>query len=147
LVSSPVVKMWSRPDPEGGSERRFAVRSARLLPIGLFAAVLLLVGLAVVGPGLQDTSAQEQRVENLVAGICTPVTSTHPDGTSAATVGQGVSPADALVSLWFFIAAEARWSGYSPAVPPELSDLQTVDRLDVVFVCVSADAVITMPSI
>jgi len=36
------------------------------------------------------------------------------------------------------------WAGYSPQFPVA-SDLTQVDRLDVVFVCVDADATFTRP--
>jgi hypothetical protein len=123
------------------------LRIGRTLFIGMLAAVLLLVGLAAADSGLGTANAQEGRVDNLLAGICTPVASTHPDGTSPATIAEGVDPSSALVSIWFFDAAGARWLGFSPAVPVELNDLQTVDRLDPVFFCVNADATVTMPPI
>jgi hypothetical protein len=113
----------------------------------MLAAVLLLVGLAAVDSGPQTANAQEGRVENLLAGICTPVASTHPDGTSPATIAEGVDPSSALVSIWYFAAADARWLGYSPAVPAELNDLQAVDRLEAIFFCVNADAAVSMPAI
>jgi hypothetical protein len=120
------------------------VRLGRLMPIVLFAAALLLVTMAAAGSGLPAASAQQERQVQLVAG-CNPVASTHPNGTPPATIGAGVDPAGALVSIWFLHMAEGRWLGYSPAVPPQGNDLQSVNRLDAIFVCVNADAIITMP--
>ena len=107
---------------------------------GLIAAVLLL-GVALWP---QAASAQEETVD-LVAG-CNPVALTYDDGTAIATVAAGVQPADALASIWKLLPAEGTWLGYS-ATAPQASNLQTVERLDAVFVCVSAAATITRPQI
>lgn len=108
---------------------------------GLIAAALLLA--AALGP----RSASAQRVVDLIGGGCTPVALTHDDGTDVATVAAGVEPADALISIWKFLPASGSWAGYAAGAPPEVSDLQTVERLDAVFVCVSAAATISMPEI
>ena len=107
---------------------------------GLVAAVLLLA--AALAPRL----ASAQRTVDLVLG-CNPVALTHPDGTAITTVADGVAPAESLVSIWKFLPAEGRWIGYSAGAPPEVSDLQTVERLDALFVCVNVVATITMPQI
>jgi hypothetical protein len=107
---------------------------------GLVAAVLLLA--AVVAPRL----ASAQRSVNLVVG-CNPVALTYPDGTAITTVAAGVAPAGSLDTIWKYLPAEGRWLGYMASAPPEVSDLQTVQRLDAVFVCVNVVATITMPSI
>jgi hypothetical protein len=108
--------------------------------VGLVAVALLL--LAALGP----RTANAQRTVDLVVG-CNPVALTHADGTAVTTVAAGVQPADSLISIWKFLPAENRWIGYSAGAPPEVSDLQTVERLDAVFVCVSTVATITMPEI
>jgi hypothetical protein len=107
---------------------------------GLTAAVLLLA--AALAPG----SASADRTVDLVLG-CTPVALTHADGTDIATVAAGVQPANALVSIWKFLPAQASWSGYAAGAPAGVSDLQTVERLDALFVCANAVATITMPDI
>jgi hypothetical protein len=107
---------------------------------GLVVAVLLLAA------ALGARSASAQRTVDLVIG-CNPVAITYDDGTPATTVGEGVAPAGSLVSIWKFLPAEGRWIGYSAGAPPEVSDLQTVERLDALFVCVNAVGTITMPSI
>ena len=118
----------------------------RLLVVGVLAAAVLLVGLAAADSGLDGTTAHAQRVENLLGGFCNPVASTHPDGTPPATVAAGVDPADAVFAIWFLVAGVG-WSGYSPDVPAELNDLQAVNRLDAIFVCVDVDATITFPPV
>ena len=107
---------------------------------GLTAAALLLA--AALAPG----SASADRTVDLVVG-CNPVAITHDDGTAASTVGEGVQPANALVSIWKFLPAQDSWSGYAAGAPAGVSDLQTVERLDALFVCVNAVATITMPDI
>jgi len=107
---------------------------------GLVAAVLLLA--AALAPRV----ASAQRTVNLVVG-CNPVALTYPDGTAITTVGSGVAPAGSLDAIWKFLPAEGRWIGYSAGAPAEVSDLQSVKRLDAVFVCVNVVATITMPQI
>jgi hypothetical protein len=122
------------------------MRLGRLLIVGVLAAAVLLVGLAAAGSGLEGTTAHAQRVEDLLGGFCNPVASTHPDGTPPATIAAGVDPSDAVNAIWFLVAGEG-WLGYSPDVPAELNDLQSVDRLDAIFICVTADATVTMPPV
>ena len=107
---------------------------------GLVAAVVLLA--ATVAPRL----ASAQRTVDLVLG-CNPVALTYDDGTPTTTVAAGVAPAGSLLAIWKYLPAEGRWIGYSAGAPPEVSDLQTVERLDALFVCVNAVGTITMPSI
>jgi hypothetical protein len=91
-------------------------------------------------------SASAQRTVNLAVGF-NPVVLTFPNDTSIATVASGIAPASALDSIWKYVPAEGRWMGYSPAVPVEVNDLQTVKRLDPVFIFVKEAATITMPQI
>lgn len=106
----------------------------------LIAAALLFV--AAFAPN----SASAQEAVPLVVG-CNPVAFTWDDGTAITTVGQGVQPTGALVSIWKYLPAENRWIGYSAGAPAAVSDLQTVERLDAAFVCVNAAATITRPEI
>jgi hypothetical protein len=107
---------------------------------GLVAVVVLLA--ATVAPRL----ASAQRTVDLVVG-CNPVALTHDDGTAITTVAEGVAPVGALQTIWKYLPAEGRWLGYMAGAPAGVSDLQTVERLDAVFVCVNAVATITMPQI
>jgi hypothetical protein len=108
--------------------------------VGIMAAALLLA--VALSPG----SASAQRTVDLLVG-CNPVAITHDDGTDVATVAAGVEPAGALVSIWKFLPAQGSWAGYAAGAPPEVSDLQTVERLDALFVCVNGAATISMPEI
>lgn len=109
-----------------------------------FSAFIAAALLFVVAVAPNPVSAQ--RTVSLVVG-CNPVAITYDDGTTITTVGQGVDPAGALVSIWKYLPAENRWIGYSAGAPAAVSDLQTVERLDALFVCVSAAATISMPEI
>jgi hypothetical protein len=106
---------------------------------GLVVAIVLLA--AVVTPRVASA-----RTVNLVMG-CSPVALTFDNDTAITTVAEGVDPAGSLQAIWKYLPAEGRWIGYSAGAPAEVSDLQTVQRLDAVFVCVGAAATITMPDI
>ena len=79
----------------------------------------------------------------LIAG-CNPLAWTGTDATPIATIAGAVAPADILVALWSFKGGV--WLGYSPQFP-DVSDLTAQDRLDVVFVCVSATGTFSRPVI
>jgi hypothetical protein len=82
----------------------------------------------------------------LIGGTCSPVISTYPDGTPIATIGGAVSPAGILISIWQFIPGSGDWQGYSPQFP-QASDLTAVNRLDVIFICVSSAGSFSRPII
>jgi hypothetical protein len=82
----------------------------------------------------------------LVEG-CNPIAATWADGTAIATVAGAVAPAEALDAIWKFDPATGTWQGFSPSAPAAVNDLTKVDRLDAVFVCVSAAATIGRPVI
>jgi len=70
----------------------------------------------------------------LQGGTCVPVASTYPDATPIATIAGAVAPPNVLQGLWQFDGVT--WLGYSPQFPAA-SNLTQLDRLDVVFICVS----------
>jgi len=82
----------------------------------------------------------------LVVG-CNPVVATWPNGTPATTVAAAVSPPSALGSIWKFTAAGGIWAGFSPTAPLEVNDLQSVQRLDAVFVCMNEAGTLNRPKI
>ncbi len=69
-----------------------------------------------------------------LAGGCNPLASTYPDDTPIQTIAGGVGPEGILTALWQYQAGT--WLAYSPQFP-DVSDLTEMDRLDVVFICVS----------
>jgi hypothetical protein len=87
----------------------------------------------------------ESESVDLVKG-CNPLAATWPDATSIDTVVTGVAPAEALDAIWLFDPASGAWQGYSPAAP-EASDLESVNNLDAIFVCMNAPGTIGRPVI
>lgn len=87
--------------------------------------------------------AAQTESEPLVAG-CNPVTSTYADATAIGDIAQAVTPPEALQSIWQYEAGV--WTGYS-AQFPQASDLVDVGRLDVIFICVTADGSFERPVI
>jgi CSLREA domain-containing protein len=79
----------------------------------------------------------------MIAG-CNPVAWTGGDNTPIVTIDGAVSPAGILVALWNLEGGT--WLGYSPQFP-DVSNLQDMDRLGVVFVCVSTPGTFSRPVI
>jgi competence protein ComEC len=73
-------------------------------------------------------------------GGCNNVALTFPAGTPAQSVVNAVEPPGAVLAIWHHDAAQNRFEGFSPAAP-QASDLQTVNFLDAVWICVTASAV------
>ena len=90
-------------------------------------------------------AGREVRAEQipLVPG-CNNVALTWPTGTPIADVVANIRPAEALTAIWRLRLNVAQ--GFSPAAPG-VSDLQTVNVFDAVFICVNADATLTRPVI
>ena len=87
--------------------------------------------------------ASTQRVA-LVGGLCNPLANTYPNGTTIATIAAAVSPPDILIALWYFEGGI--WLGYPPRFP-QVSDLTSMNLLDVVFVCISTAGTFSRPVI
>jgi hypothetical protein len=100
---------------------------------------------SVKAVGFVTLVAFESESVDLVEG-CNPLAATWPDATAIDDVVAGVAPAEALDAIWLFDAASGAWQGYSPAAP-EASDLESVNNLDAIFVCVNAAATISRPVI
>jgi hypothetical protein len=89
------------------------------------------------------------RVVDLVVG-CNNVALTYPDGTLVGVVVGSISPQGAMYAIWRLNASPSppatgpQYEGYAPAAP-QASDLQGVNFLEAVFLCVSVPATITMP--
>jgi len=82
----------------------------------------------------------------LVEG-CNPVASTWPDATPIADAAGAVAPAEALDAIWNFDPASGTWQGFSPTAPADVSDLESIDFLDAIFICVNAAATWDRPVI
>lgn len=112
-----------------------AAQSFTLDDIGTFRRIDL------TAPGTPNLPS---RTVNLPAG-CTEVTSTWPDGTTAAAVAATVTPAEALSAIWRWDAQATNYRGYS-AASAAASDLATINRNEVLRVCVTATATLTQPT-
>ena len=97
------------------------------LTAALLSALLACPHIGLVG-------AQDMQTVELFPG-CNPVATTYDNGTSIATIVGAVTPPEALQSIWQFEAGI--WKGYSPQFPA-FAELSEVDRLDVIFICISA---------
>ena len=78
----------------------------------------------------------------------TPVGHPHPGWTTQSVVDAiEIEPSSALqsISIWRHDAAQNRFQGFSSAAP-QASDLLTVNFLDAVWVCVTAQAVAPTPA-
>jgi hypothetical protein len=90
-------------------------------------------------------------VVNLVVG-CNNVALTYPDGTPVGVVVGSINPQGAMYAIWRLNAtpptpgAGPTYEGFAPAAP-QASDLQGVNFLEAVFLCVSVPATVTMPAV
>jgi len=92
-----------------------------------------------------------QRVVDLAVG-CNNVALTYLDGTPVGVVVGSINPQGAMYAIWRLNAtpptpgAGPTYEGFAPAAP-QASDLQGVNFLEAVFLCVSVPASITMPAV
>jgi hypothetical protein len=94
----------------------------------------------------ETTSAPaETETVALVAG-CNNLVLTWPNGTPTSQVAAAVSPAEALIAVWQFDAAQGRFFGFAPQAP-QASDLTMVNRLDAVFLCLREPGTLARPVI
>jgi hypothetical protein len=89
------------------------------------------------------------RVVTLSAG-CNNVVNTYADGTTGAVFSSAIVPATNVTSIWRFDNAAQTFRAvyFAPvggAVPPPV-DVSALNRLDPIFVCVSAPATLNEPS-
>jgi hypothetical protein len=91
------------------------------------------------------------RVVDLAVG-CNNIALTYPDGTPVGVVVGSINPQGAMYAIWRLNAAPPTpgvgptYEGFAPAAP-EASDLQGVNFLEAVFLCVSVSSAITMPAV
>ena len=87
-------------------------------------------------------SAQTEIVELFPS--CNNVSLTWPSGTAASEVAAAVTPPSALLAIWRYNNTTQTFQGFSPQFP-QASDLTTVNRLDAVFMCMSAPGTLLRP--
>jgi len=131
--------------PQTDTTDASGVAAMGLIPTGIpgtkFTITCSIVGHPEVAPVSKEVTVVLPGQENLetvdlVQG-CNPVSSTWPDGTTAAAAAEKVDPAEALNALWKFDPVSGSWQGFDPAAPAGVSNLASIDFLDVVFICVS----------
>jgi hypothetical protein len=130
--------------------------AARALTLSL--ALVSALTLAAAGSGAQveppvpgPIPPTPIRVVSLSIG-CNNVALTYPDGTPVGVVIGSIDPDGALYAIWRLNShpqppvTTPTYEGYAPAAP-QASDLQGVNFLEPVFLCVSVPATITMPAV
>ena len=100
-------------------------------------------GITVTATTTANIGAGQRKI-NLPQG-CTNLASTFPDNTSTGTIVSNVSPTSAVLSVWEYNSAQAKFQGYLPGAT-QATDLPTVNHLDAIFICVNAPATFTEPS-
>ena len=95
-------------------------------------------------PATVPTSPTGVGSVQLVRG-CNPVVSTWPDETEPLIVASSTDPSSAVAAIWKFDQERTLWLGFSPTAPAHVSDLDSIQYLDVIFLCVGSDALLTRP--
>lgn len=90
------------------------------------------------------------RTVNLQAG-CNNVSNTYPDASPSQTIASGIVPSASIDSIWRFDNSAQKFSAayFAPVAgsnvqPP--TDIQTLNHLDAIFICVTTPATFTEPS-
>jgi hypothetical protein len=68
---------------------------------------------------------------------CNAVVWTGPDNTDVQIIVDSIKLPQALIAAWKFVPATGHWLGFAPFVSSGANDLFSVDKLDVVFLCVN----------
>ena len=131
-----------------------AIVSRVFLPVAILAAALSAgAGVAAAQPEQPpDIIPAPLRVVDLFVG-CNNVALTYPDGTPVNVVVGSVYPQGAMYAIWRLNMTPPSpaqpgpaFEGFAPAAP-QASELQGVNFLEAVFLCVSAPSTITMPAV
>jgi hypothetical protein len=124
-------------------------------PVAILVVALLAgAGAAVAQPDQSQPGGMPplpQRLVDLAVG-CNNVALTYLDGTPVGVVVSSIDPQGAMYAIWRLNASPPppatgpQFEGFAPAAP-QASDLQGVDFLEAVFLCVSVPATIIMPAV
>jgi hypothetical protein len=115
----------------------------RLLPLGYLAIAGALAGLAAVTGGTPPARAQQTESVELFRG-CNNVSLTWANGTPTTMVSAAITPASNIISIWRFNNLQQTFQGFSPQFVQQ-SDLQTVNRIDAVFICMTGPGTMARP--
>jgi beta-lactamase superfamily II metal-dependent hydrolase len=108
--------------------------------LGLLAMLVAPHGPSVEAQPIASIALPPPRSTVQLYSGCNNIALSFPNGTSSQTVVDAVTPAGTVQAMWRHDAAQSRFEGFSPAAP-QASDLQTVNFLDAVWICVSPSAV------
>jgi PKD repeat protein len=141
--SSIVSYVWSFGDGSSGTGQSttHTYNSSGTFTVAL--TVTDSTGVAVTATTTAQIAAGQRKI-NLPQG-CSNVASTFPDGTSTGTIVTNVNPSSAVLSIWEYNSAQAKFQGYLPGAT-QATDLPTINHLDAFFICVNAVATFSEPS-
>lgn len=141
--SSIISYVWSFGDGSSGSGQSttHTYNSSGTFTVAL--TVTDSTGVAVTATTTAQIAAGQRKI-TLPQG-CTNVASTFPDGTSTGTIVTNVSPSSAVLSVWEYNSAQAKFQGYLPGAT-QATDLPTINHLDAFFICVNAAGTFSEPS-
>ena len=133
-----------------------AIASKVFFPVAILIVALLAgAGAVAAQPDQENPEIYPppipMRVVDLAVG-CNNVALTYPDGTPVGVAVGSINPQGALYAIWRLNAtpptpgAGPTFEGFAPAAP-QASDLQGVNFLEAVFLCVSVPSTITMPAV
>jgi len=133
-----------------------AIASKVFFPVAILALALLAgAGAAAAQPEQEDPQIYPPPIPLRVVDLavaCNNVALTYPDGTPVGVVVGSINPQGALYAIWRLNAspptpgASPTFEGFAPAAP-QASDLQGVNFLEAVFLCVSVPSAVTMPAV
>ena len=99
-------------------------------------ALAFLLSLIVMPLIISAVAAKGEDEPVPLSAGCNAVVWTGPDNTSAQTIVDSVKLPTALTSSWKFESTTGHWLGFAPFIPSGANDFFSVDRFDVVFLCV-----------
>lgn len=100
-------------------------------------ALAFLLGLMIMSLIISAVAAKGEDEPVPLSAGCNAVVWTGSDNTSIQTIVDSVKLPTALISSWKFEPATGQWLGFAPFIPSGANDFFSVDRLDVVFLCVN----------
>jgi hypothetical protein len=115
----------------------------RLLPLGFLAVAGAITGLAALASSTPTARAQQTESVELFRG-CNNVSLTWANGTPTTMVSAAITPASNIISIWRFNNLQQTFQGFSPQFVQQ-SDLQTVNRIDAVFICMTGPGTMSRP--
>ena len=128
--------------------RRSFLALLTLPALAVTAALALFAGGSLPATAQQPTpAAGTQQTESIeLFRACNNVAITWQSGTQTSVVAAAITPASAVQGIWRFNNVEQTFQGFSPQFP-QASDLQTVNLIDPVFICMDAPGTLTRPAL